>query len=199
MAVSPQDHSPFAVVFDLEFTAWEGSQETNWLRPGEHRELVQIGAVKVDSAFLPVAEFDQLIRPRLNPELSNYMQTLTGITNGQIRARGVDFVEAHRNFLAFAEGLPLFAFGRDDLVIADNIRLYGLREIPPMSAFHDLRRWLQAQGIDTMRRNFRACNVGPAAGVPFKGQTHNGLADAHSVAAGVAALMLRGAPPPAGP
>lgn len=196
MAASPQDRSAYAVVFDLEFTAWEGSQERGWLAPGEFTELVQIGAVKVDNAFVPLAEFDRIVRPRLNPQLSGYMQRLTAITDDDIGDRGVDFVEAYRDFVAFAEGLPIISFGRDDVVFVENTRLYGLKDLPPLPPFVDLRGWLQAQGIDITSRKFHACDVGPAAGVPFEGHAHNGLADAYSVAAGVAALMARGAPPP---
>ena len=196
MAASLQDHSPYAVVFDLEFTAWEGSQERGWLAPGEYAELAQIGAVKVDNMFTPLAEFDRILRPRLNPELSGYMQRLTAITNDDIRERGVDFIEAYRDFAAFAGELPILSFGRDDLIFIDNVRLYGLKGLPALPPFVDLRGWLQAQGIDITSRKFHACDVGPAAGVPFNGHAHNGLADAYSVAAGVAALMARGAPPP---
>jgi inhibitor of KinA sporulation pathway (predicted exonuclease) len=187
------------VVFDLEFTAWEGSLEQGWLSPGEFTELVQIGAVKVDNVFAPLAEFDRIVRPRLNSSLSDYMQRLTAITNDDVRERGVDFVEAYREFVAFAGGLPIISFGRDDLVIVENIRLYGLRDLPPLPPFYDLRPWLQAQGIDITGRKFHACDVGPAAGVPFDGHAHDGLADARSVAAGIAALIARGAAPPAAP
>jgi len=196
MSASPHANPPFAIVFDLEFTAWEGSWDNGWIRPGEHRELVQIGAVKVDAAFAVVAEFDRLVRPRLNSDLSDYMQRLTGITNDIVRTRGVDFVDAYLDYVTFAESMPMFAFGRDDLVIAANIRLYGLKGLPPMPLFVDLRNWLAAQGIDVDRPGFHACDVGPAAGVPFRGQMHNGLADAISVASGVAALIARGAPMP---
>ena len=36
------------IVFDLEFTAWEGSLARHWLAPGEFKEVVQIGAVRLD-------------------------------------------------------------------------------------------------------------------------------------------------------
>jgi inhibitor of KinA sporulation pathway (predicted exonuclease) len=194
MRASSQVGISRAVVFDLEFTAWDGSQDTGWMRPGEYRELIQIGAVKVDGGFRSIAEFDCLIRPRLNPTLSHYIEQLTGITNDELRARGVDISDAYGAFVTFAGDLPILAFGRDDLVISENLRLYGLKNMPALPPFQNLRHWLEEQGIDT--RGFRACNVGPAAGVPFDGHIHNGLADARSVAAGVAALMARGASSP---
>jgi len=63
---------------------------------------------------------DVLVRPRLNPVLTPYLESLTGITNEEVHARGVDFVQAYREFVAFAAGLPIVAFGRDDLVFLDN-------------------------------------------------------------------------------
>jgi len=36
------------IIFDTEYTAWEGAKERNWSGSGEHREIVQIAAVKID-------------------------------------------------------------------------------------------------------------------------------------------------------
>ena len=35
------------VIFDLEYTAWEGSMQRDWGGEGEYRELVQTGGVKL--------------------------------------------------------------------------------------------------------------------------------------------------------
>src|SRR5271170_2753472 len=109
---------PHAIIFDLEFTAWKNSLQTRWLRPGEFKETVQIGAIKVDARSFGEAEpFDALIRPRINPVLSDYLVNLTGITNEAVAQRGTDFVPAYERFVAFAAGGPIIAFGRDDLVL----------------------------------------------------------------------------------
>ncbi|MDE2184920.1 MAG: exonuclease domain-containing protein [Alphaproteobacteria bacterium] len=183
-----------AVVFDLEFTAWADSMASGWLLPGQFKEIVQFGAVKVDGSFVEVARFEQLVRPRLNPVLSDYLVALTGIANERVRARGVDFVEAYRAFLAFAGDLPVIAFGRDDLVIDDNLRLYGIADLPRISRYFDARRWMAAQGFDMT--GLHSCDLGPLAGVPFEGHKHDALCDAVSVAAGFRALMAGGAKPP---
>jgi len=68
------------IIFDLEFTTWAGAQDRDWSHPGEFREIVQIGALRVDAASLEiVGEFDRLVRPRRNPLLSEFFQELNGI------------------------------------------------------------------------------------------------------------------------
>src|SRR6266481_1736927 len=114
------------VIFDLEFTAWEGSMDSRWTRPGELTEIVQIGAVKLDAASLKeVGAFEMLVQPRVNPILSDYLVTLIGIDNKQLAARAVDFITAYRAFLDFTAASQTWAHGRDDLILAGNLKLYG--------------------------------------------------------------------------
>jgi inhibitor of KinA sporulation pathway (predicted exonuclease) len=194
MTSSSRGNRPYAVVYDLEFTAWEGSQGRKWMAPGEYKEVIQIGAVRVDAEFSPLETFNVLVQPRLNRVLSPFIQSLTGITNTAVAQAGIDFADAFTRFADFVGPLPIIAFGRDDLVYDDNIRLYGLKDLPPMPQWIDIRHWLMDNGIDV--RGMHACDVAPAAGVPFEGQTHDGLCDALGVAAGIQALMARGATRP---
>ncbi len=181
-----------AVVFDLEFTSWKGSLQRRWLGPGEFKELVQIGAVRLDAQTLAEnAALDVLARPRLNGVLSDYFQALTGITNADIAQKGVDFLAAYERFVEFAGGAPVFAFGRDDLVFAENIRLYGIGNAPPMPPYRNIVPWLVENGIETA--GMHACDVGPRAGAAFTGRQHNALDDARSVASGIRALVKNGA------
>ena len=181
-----------AVIFDLEFTSWEGSLASRWLRPGEYTEIVQIGAVKLDGHRLEILDsFGLLVRPRINRVISPYLEKLTGISNTQLAKDGVDFAEGYARFLNFAGGAPIYAFGRDDLVFESNLRLYGMHEAPALPPYSNIIPWLVEQGIDP--RGMHACDVGPRAGVPFEGHTHDALNDARSVAAGVSALIKKGA------
>jgi inhibitor of KinA sporulation pathway (predicted exonuclease) len=181
----------FVIVFDLEFTAWQGSMEHRWLRPGEFREVVQIGAVKLDAAtFAEVDAIDILIKPRLNPVLSPYLEELTGVTNERLVREGVDFVEGYRRFVNFADGAPLAAFGRDDLVLIDNLNLYGLKDEPSLPAYINIAPWLRRAGIDT--QGLHACDIAEAAGAVFEGRRHDAVDDARSVAVGIATLVARG-------
>ncbi len=181
-----------AVVYDLEFTAWEGSMRHRWLRPGEFKEIVQIGAVKVDPSSLAVREtFSVFVRPRINPALSPYLERLTGITTDILREQGRDFAAAYRAFLDFAGGGVCAAFGRDELVFEENRRLYGMAAPADEPEFRDLRPWFGANGMETC--GLHSCDIGPKLGVPLDGRAHNALADSLSVVAGMRVLIARGA------
>src|SRR3984885_13643634 len=92
--------SPTITIFDLEFTAWECSMARHWLSPGEFKEVVQIGALKLDAdSFAPLAEFDCLVRPRVNFPLDPYFEKLTGITSEKVARQGRDFTAALTSFL----------------------------------------------------------------------------------------------------
>jgi len=94
------------VIFDLEFTAWEGSLERGWSEPWEAREIIQIGAVRVkdDAKLTEVGRLVMLVTPVKNPQLSDYIITLTGIDQDAIDTEGFDFEEALDVFMDFCEG-----------------------------------------------------------------------------------------------
>jgi inhibitor of KinA sporulation pathway (predicted exonuclease) len=183
--------SPTITIFDLEYTAWECSMARHWLTPGEYREVVQIGAVKLDADnFAVLDEFETLVLPRINPVLSPYFEKLTGITSRQVAREGVDFAAAYAGFLAFAGGGPIAAFGRDDRTLRDNLRLYGLTAANALPLFYDLRGWFAVLGVDP--RGMHSCDIAPALGVPFAGRAHNALDDARSLASVMAVMASRG-------
>lgn len=183
--------SPTITIFDLEYTAWECSMARHWLTPGEFREVVQIGAVKLDADnFAVLEEFDALVLPRINPLLSPYFEKLTGITSRQVARDGQDFAIVYAKFLDFAGEGPIAAFGRDDRALQDNLRLYGMTGARPLPVFYDLRGWFAVLGVDP--RGMHSCDIAPALGVPFQGRAHNALDDARSVAAVMAVLASRG-------
>lgn len=157
----------------------------SWLEPGQFREVVQIGAAKLDAdSFEVMAELDLLVRPRINRHLSDYFENLTGITGEAVARSGMDFAVAYDRFLDFAGDEPVAAFGRDDRVLQENLRLYGItaRKLP---LFYDLRAWFALQGVDPRGR--LACEIAPALGMTM-GRAHNALEDARGLAAAMAVL-----------
>ena len=76
-------------------------------------------------------------------------------------------------------------------MLEDNIRLYDLKQMPALPPFLELRAWFARHGIDP--KGLHSCDIGPRLGVAFEGRAHDALADARSIAAGIAVLVKRGA------
>src|SRR5258708_2775626 len=128
------------VVFDLELTAWEGSLDANWSRPGEFREIVQIGAVQLGADLSETAAFSQYVRPTRNPILSRYFIDLTGIDQQVVDTFGVDFTSALALFARFSEGnCAVVSNGPDGDVLLENCRLNNLTCPIALGLFKNVR------------------------------------------------------------
>ena len=115
------------IVFDLEWIAWEGAWQREWSGPGEYREIVQIGAVRVADGFTEVDSLNLLVRPRLNPILSDYFIALTGIPQSDLDRNGVDIAEALDLLEQFCgDEAKVCSNGPDHLVIEENCQMFGL-------------------------------------------------------------------------
>ena len=66
------------VVIDIEATCWD--RDSNL----EEMEIIEIGAVKLNSSFQQIDEYDSFIRPVKNPQLSDYCKNLTKINQSDV-------------------------------------------------------------------------------------------------------------------
>ena len=185
------------VIFDLEFTAWPGAQERGWTGPGESREIVQIGAIRVDAASLTVdGEFEALVRPVRNPRLSDYFQQLTGITEQAVSERGAGFADALDDFLKFCDGAYTLSYGNDMVILGENLVLQsppGRAPAQPLPPFANIRPYLnrvlpQTTGLASGSLAAALNRPGPAE------STHNALADCHSILEALRHLRAEGHP-----
>ncbi|WP_250000985.1 3'-5' exonuclease [Actinoplanes sp. M2I2] len=172
------------IILDLEFTAWEGSQEHGWSRPGEFREVVQIGALRVDTDTLgATGEFNELVRPERNPSLSGYFQDLTGITQAAVDERGLPFPDALDAFLDFCDDHYVLSYGNDMVILGENLVLQvpqgrtPKRGLPPFVNIRTyFNRVLPATiGLSSGRLAFE---LGLAARLD---REHDALADCYSI------------------
>ena len=186
------------IILDLEFTAWEGSQEHGWSRPGEFREVVQIGALRVGSAGLEVTgEFNELVRPERNPVLSDYFQQLTGISQADVDERGVPFLDALDRFADFCDGQYVLSYGNDMVILGENLVLQvpqgrtPKRGLPPFVNIRThVNRVLPATiGLSSGRLAFA---LGLAARID---REHDALADCYSIVETLRHLRELGHPP----
>jgi inhibitor of KinA sporulation pathway (predicted exonuclease) len=185
------------VVFDLEYTAWEGSMATRWTRPGEYKEIVQIGAVRLDDDWQEEAALSLFIRPRINPQLSDYFINLTGITQARMDEEGMDLVQAMEKFGEFI-GPSLIAYcnGCDEVVLVDNCRLFDIAPPPYLSRLCDIHGHFLADSGLTSDKLF-SFRLHQAYGLESGGhQAHDGLGDARAIAAVLTHLHSLGRFPP---
>ena len=115
------------ILFDTEFTAWKGSQERNWSKPNEHREIIQISAYKIKN-FKLIDTLNLIIKPNINKKLSPYITKLTGITNNIVNKKGISFKAAIEKLYDFSKYYNLYSYGNDWSVIKENLELNNIRE-----------------------------------------------------------------------
>lgn len=166
------------IIVDTEYTTWPGALEGNWSAPGQHREIVQIGAIRVDSDFRETDAFDVLVRPNINPVLSNIFVELTGITQEDVDFRGMPFETAFGEFLAFADA-PIICMNGDGGVFRENCSLNGI-SIPTPFTFHRLRPFIESLDIDLGKTSSGELHT--LTPTPILGHTHNALHDVRSMA-----------------
>lgn len=191
------DPSAPSILFDLELTAWEGSLAANWSRPGEWREVIQIGAVSLGPGpeLAEHGAFTCLVRPERNPILSDYIVALTGITQAAIERAAVPFPEALAGFDAFVNGHDgaLYFNGGDADILAENAGWHGIAPSRHAARMVDIRGQLRRM-LDVGQDNFSSIDVPALAGVETpEGQRHDALNDVRAIAAGLRALIVRGA------
>ena len=134
------------ILCDLEYTSWEGSKELNWSRPGEFREIIEIGAAhvqRVAKRFVICSEFSTFVKPQKNPILSAYIVKLTGITQLDIENSGVHFNCALSEFELFVKHKgPIISYGEDRKIFSDNLYLNNLRQPVIIEEWIDYRQIL---------------------------------------------------------
>ena len=182
---------PQIIVWDVEMTAWEGSHDRDWNGEGEYKEIIQIGAIKVDTETLTEIEsFNLLVRPTVNPILSNYIQKFTGITQNDIDTQGVSPQGAVSQLFSWAGDVPFYSWGRlDREALEATIQLNDLDFHVPANRFRSIRCVFKDSGIPADR--YMNSTIIQAFGMEQKRQGHNGLNDARTILDASRALAER--------
>jgi inhibitor of KinA sporulation pathway (predicted exonuclease) len=142
------------VIFDTEYTAWEGSHQRNWSEPWEHREIIQIAAahVFISKNVSVLSEFNVLVKPEINKNLSKYITQLTGIEQSDIDREGVTFSDAIQAFKNFCGDVKnIYCWGNDETVLRENYDILKISFDHYFDGFFDIRHVFQASNIDTSK------------------------------------------------
>ncbi|MGW0845529.1 3'-5' exonuclease [Streptomyces sp. NPDC002787] len=194
---------PTFVIFDLEFTTWPGAMEQDWSGPGQLREIVQIGALRMSEEYSVVEEYEVLVRPVVNPSLSPFFTSLTGIDQRTVDRDGLPPAQALGDFLAFCQGRSVLSYGNDMVVLGENIgwaRARGeeIKHDVLGPGYVNIRPWLNTVAPATASIN--SGRLWQALGLPrpAPGDEHSALFDCHSIAAALRHLAQRGVTLPEG-
>ena len=116
------------IIYDLEYTTWRGAIERNWSKKNEIREITWIAAILVDVNMLrEIDSFDCIIKPTINPVLSEYFVDLTGLTQERVDKEGTSFGEGVRAFQRFVNLRPIVCHGWDIVAFLENFQLNNLK------------------------------------------------------------------------
>jgi len=182
------------ILFDFEYTAWEGSQARRWSEPWEHREIIQVAAICLacNRELTEKSCFDCLVKPKCNPQLSTYITSLTGIEQDEIDSRGLPFPDALALFYGFCEQgtLPLYCYGDDLAILTENCSIHAAAPVKFAAGMYDIRALFEQAGIDTHR--YTSGTVHLAAGASHDLLAHNALNDVRSMAAALRQLTTFG-------
>lgn len=180
------------ILYDTEYTSWEGSLQRLWSGEGEEREIVQISAIFVkDLQSLNGTNFFSVYtKPIINPMLSNYFTNLTGIKQHTIDNFGISISEGLEKFSTFSKDKVCLCWGDDLLVINENIKLHNLRTSLYMLKHIDLRDVFNKFGVETSHYNSGTIETfSKEETIIRSGSEHNALSDCISMLA--ALLKLR--------
>ncbi len=183
--------SNIIVLYDTEFTSWEGAAASDWAEPWQYKEIVQLAAMKVDLDSLEELEtFNCLVQPQLNPTLSDYFIELTGITNEEVASKGVLYEVMYQKFINFVGDVKAYSYGRDDLVLHENLDLYTIQGLDNRLAFGDLHPFFRKLGVDPAIVNSGA--LAKYFKVDIDIHEHNAMDDVRSIFAALKHLKSKG-------
>jgi inhibitor of KinA sporulation pathway (predicted exonuclease) len=173
---------PTVVIMNTEQTCWKGSLGRTWSGSVEAREVIQIGAVTVDTeTFSVISEFNVIVQPDCNQQLSTFCTELTGITQDRLEQEGVTFLTAYDQWDTYSGSQLVLVYRADDDVLRENLAMHGKpRQLSP---FLKLRSLLEACGVNM--EGINSGKIGRSLGSQETFREHDALADVRSMAAGL--------------
>ena len=151
--------------------------------------------MKVDltpSGAQVISSFNTLVKPIINPNLSDYIIQLTGIEQHVLENMGVDYQAALLQLHSFcSQGtLPCYSWGNDKRVLIDNCLLNGI-QMPDFSAgFYNLHGVAREAKIDGA--HLCSGELASHLGLDLHGHIHNALYDVRSIALALNQWMEKG-------
>lgn len=173
------------IIYDTEFTSWEGSLENKWSREGEAKEIVQFSAtkLKIDHDITSFMEFDYFVKPQKNKVLSEYFSNLTGISQKQVDADGITNKKLFESLKDYSDAgnIPMFSWGNDIESIEHTAK--ECNELTDWVRSYDLRELFKVANYDV--NHLTSGNLYKHFNLDMNIQEHNAMEDVKSLIASV--------------
>lgn len=164
------------IVFDLEATCWEE-------RDNRRNETIEIGAVLINEKQEVISEFQQFVKPLMNPVLSDFCTNLTSIQQADVDDAPL-FPEAIENFKTW------FQESEEDYLLC-SWGFYDRKQLEHDAGIHGLEADWVAQHISLkhqyakfkgLRRAIGMKNALKKEKIALDGTHHRGIDDARNIA-----------------
>jgi inhibitor of KinA sporulation pathway (predicted exonuclease) len=171
------------IIFDLEATCWSGSE-----REGKIMEIIEVGAVKIDENGNVIDEFNCFVKPKLNPQLSDFCNQLTSITQQEVdNSKGFEeSMHLFENWITKGnegEEILLLSWGfydKKQILMESEVKNYKGKIISLLDKHSSLKH-LFAESY-----KIKPCEIDEALWIlklaKFEGIKHRGIDDAKNIA-----------------
>ena len=165
------------IVLDLEATCWLGRP------PKGVNEIIEIGAVKINSYGEVLGQFSSLVKPTVNPHISGFCSRLTGIKQKQLDLAETfeKVIDQFRNWITEqGRDYVLGSWGSNDKgFLWSDCRLHNI-DTDWLEPFIDLRtQYLQ---ITKSLKKSNLKYIVEKEGFEFEGNEHSAYTDAYNTA-----------------
>lgn len=165
------------IIFDLEATCVEDKTI-----PFQN-EIIEIGAVKLNSQLEKVGEFTTFIKPIINPTLTDFCTRLTTITQSQVDEAGTfsEGLQAFLEFIGDEEYVLLSWGGYDKNQLTKDCELHSLQN-GFLKQHYNLKKLHHEKILLKKDRQMGMKAALRNAGLKIVGTHHRGLDDAINIA-----------------
>jgi inhibitor of KinA sporulation pathway (predicted exonuclease) len=173
------------IIFDLEFNQdFSSLQHFNQDKSHSLFEIIQVGAVKLDSALNTVATFSRYVKPTFYTNISPFITALTGITTEQLaqEAPFPEIYEAYNKFIGNTDSV-FCIWGMSDIKeLFRNASYHHLNSSLLPKMFINLQPYVSMHLSLPVKKMLKLQHAVEALDIPVTYPFHNALHDAYYTA-----------------
>lgn len=167
------------IIFDLEATCWE-------IKNDKIKEIIEIGAVRLNENLEIVDTFSEFVRPTINSELTEFCETLTSIKQKDVdnaKTFNDAIFKFERWIFSSSDSAKLISWGnydRKQILEESQHKNYSGKIIKLLEENH-----ISLKHEFARMRKSRTCGMQKALNIlnlPLEGTHHKGIDDAKNIA-----------------